>query len=116
MRISGTLRVSAACAFSIIVAACAAPGTSPSLTRATSIPSPERTAGITIGRSTKADVVSLLGKTTSISFDSGVEVWVYHLARDTPGRAEQEKAEFVVLFSPQGIVTKTRIRPPTKPG
>ena len=110
------LQASLLCAL-LALAGCAAPGgtTPPTLTRATEIPAGSPAAGITIGKSTKAEVVALLGKTTSISFDSGFEVWVYHLSRESVGRQDAEKAEFVVLFSPAGVVTRTRIRPPTKP-
>lgn len=95
------------------LAGCAGPGgPAPSLTRATEIRS-AAAPGITIGKSTKADVIALLGKTTAISFDSGYEVWVYHMTRDVPERRDPEKAEFVVLFTPSGVVSKTRIRPPT---
>lgn len=61
------------------------------------------------GQSTKADVQAALGNTTEIKFDSGFEVWVYRAkpATTSPGG----RAEFVVLFTPAGIVKKTRIRP-----
>lgn len=77
----------------------------------------DATATITIGKSTKADVLNSLGKTTAFTFDSGYEIWVYHLAgdargADNRGRPDSGKAEYVVLFSPAGVVTKTRIRPP----
>jgi hypothetical protein len=96
------------------IAGCAATGgPPPTLTKATVVPEGSAKSGITIGKSTKADVVALLGRTTEISFDSGYEVWVYHLTREAQGRTQQqEKAEFVVLFSPTGVVMKTRIRPP----
>lgn len=71
-----------------------------------------------IGRSTRADVRAALGETLAISFDNGYEVWVYHLSDDP--RAAQRRwlrpqaaasAEFVILFAPSGVVTKTRTRP-----
>jgi len=79
---------------------------------------------VTIGKSTKADVVDALGKATVISFDSGFEVWVYKYKGDTPAKvswverlahagSERETlgdTEFVVLFAPSGVVTKARIR------
>jgi hypothetical protein len=86
---------------------------------------------VTIGKSTKADVIAVLGKTTVVSFDSGFEVWVYQFKGDTPAMAgllerfrptasERNgmpgKNEFVVLFAPSGIVAKTRIRPAPTPG
>lgn len=89
---------------------------------------------VAIGRSTKTDVMLAFGKTTAISFDSGFEVWVYRyaargaaagasaaagvLARlggTGPGNAATGDAEFVVLFAPNGIVTKTRVRPAPPP-
>ena len=117
------------------VTGCAGTGTS-SLTSATALLSGTRTVSgrdlrdaIAIGRSTKADLIAALGKTTVISFDSGFEVWVYQYSGDNlPGEtaadaksAERNRAgsdpgtaaggEFVVLFAPSGVVTKTRIRP-----
>jgi len=81
---------------------------------------------ISIGKSTKSDVIAALGKTKGISFDSGFEVWVYHVTGDTPAgpgsgelfgraglaRSSLGKTEFVILFAPSGVVTKTRTRPP----
>jgi hypothetical protein len=78
---------------------------------------------ITVGRSTKADVLAALGRTLAISFDSGYEVWLYRLADDPrlstpPGQraARSDKsradasAELVILFEPSGVVAKTRVR------
>lgn len=62
---------------------------------------------VTIGKSTKADVIAALGETLVISFDTGYEVWVYRLAH-------ARTAEFVILFAPSGLVAKTRIRPAPK--
>ena len=83
---------------------------------------------VVIGRSTKADVIAALGESLAIRFDNGYEVWVYHLADDTPagerrrgksGSADNarpgESAEFVILFQPSGIVAKTRMRPAPQP-
>ena len=64
----------------------------------------ERTNGVAIGRSTRADVAAALGRTLVINFDNGYEIWVYRIA-NAPG------AEYLVLFSPSGVVTKTRLRP-----
>jgi hypothetical protein len=61
---------------------------------------------LTIGKSTKADVLAALGKTRSISFESGFEVWAYQTKDALSGNGE-----LVILFSPAGIVTKTRFRP-----
>jgi hypothetical protein len=59
-----------------------------------------------IGRSTKADVAARLGEADRLAFDSGYEIWVY---RDRPVRAGQP--ELVVLFAPDGLVKKVRVRP-----
>ena len=58
---------------------------------------------VTIGKSTRADVLASLGETLVISFESGYEVWVYRLGR-------VRGAEFVILFTPSGLVSKTRMR------
>ena len=63
---------------------------------------------ITTGKSSKADVLAALGAATVINFDSGNEVWVYRAKSREPAEA---KAEFVILFSPDGVVKKTRLRP-----
>ena len=118
-------------AFCACVAGCAVLGTSPGTT-ATATPASIISAdnardAITIGKSTKADVIAALGKTTVISFDSGFEVWVYQIKGDTPtkiswweradsGKRSPGKTEFVVLFAPSGVVAKTRIRPAPAPG
>jgi hypothetical protein len=64
--------------------------------------------GITPGKSSKADVIAALGPTTRIQFDSGFEVWVYRYAND--GVTGRGGAELVVLFTPSGVASKTRIR------
>ena len=63
---------------------------------------------VVAGTTSKADVVAALGPATMISFDSGYEVWVYRAK--SRGSAENT-AEFVVLFTPDGVVKRTRIRP-----
>ncbi len=95
------LHAGLAFAFCACAAGCAAPGAS-----FTTIPADSTRDVVGIGRSTKADVVAALGKTTVVRFDSGFEVWVYQYKGGTPG-----VNEFVVLFAPSGIVAKTRIRP-----
>ena len=63
---------------------------------------------VAIGKTTKAQTLAALGPATVVKFDSGFEVWVYRVkARN----AEVSPAEFVILFTPDGIVSKTRIRP-----
>ncbi len=63
---------------------------------------------ITIGKSSKADVMAALGAATVINFDSGYEVWVYRAKSREPAAA---KAEFVILFGTDGVVKKIRLRP-----
>lgn len=112
-------RFGAACALSLCIAGCAAPGppTVPTAKvtplRTKEIPADRVGDAVAVGKSTKADVIAALGETLVISFDSGYEVWVYRLGgtgserRARPGAA----GEFVVLFAPSGLVAKTRIRP-----
>jgi hypothetical protein len=105
----------------IAVAACATPGASSLTTATASLPGTRAVSardadtGIVIGKSTRADVLAALGKTTVVSFDSGFEVWIYRyrgdaLAAGTAAKASPGEAEFVVLFNPSGVATKTRIR------
>ena len=116
------------------VAGCAAPGatsvaTTGSAAERAGVSARDATHAIAVGRSTKADVIGVLGKTQVIVFDSGFEVWVYQYKDDaaaSTGPAQrvaragarnepQGKAEFVVLFAPSGVVAKTRIRPAPPP-
>jgi hypothetical protein len=128
------LRASIAVAFCAGIAGCAGPGASSVTTgsaRPANILSADKASdAVTIGKSTKTDVIAALGKTMVIGFDSGFEVWVYKVKDDTPRKAgwqqriglagsEQgnaDKTEFVVLFEPSGVVTKTRIRAAPPPG
>lgn len=59
------------------------------------------------GRATRASVLAALGPTHAIAFDSGYQVWLYQVPRGA-GRY----AEFVILFRPDGVVGKTRLREP----
>ena len=118
-------RASVVYALCACVMGCAAPGS-----LLTTVSAHNAKDAISIGKSTKSDVIAALGKTKGISFDSGFEVWVYHVTGDAPagpgsgelfGRAglagsSLGKTEFVILFAPSGVVTKTRIRPPPPPG
>lgn len=106
------LRVSAACAICAWLAGCATTGETPgaTLTKATAVPERAASAGILIGKSTKADVIAALGRTTAITFDTGFEVWVYHLAGGIASRAQAGKTELVLLFAPSGVLAKTRVR------
>jgi hypothetical protein len=64
---------------------------------------------VTIGKSTKADVMAALGEAAAvIDFSSGYEVWVYR--EQLREKATPARTEFVLLFGPSGVLTKTRIR------
>lgn len=63
---------------------------------------------IVIGKTSKAEVLTALGAATVVNFDSGFEVWVYRAKSREPAETQ---AEFVVLFAPNGIVKKTRLKP-----
>ena len=63
---------------------------------------------IVAGQATQAEVLQALGPATEIRFDSGYVVWVY---RAKTAESEADRAEFVILFAPSGIVKKTRLRP-----
>ena len=60
------------------------------------------------GQSTRAQVAALLGPAESFRFDSGYEVWAW---RGKPAKAAPSQPELVVLFSPDGIARKVRVRP-----
>ena len=101
------------CAGCLWLAGCAGPGlfNSGADTPAFSNPAVSmQTAGdaIVIGKTTKAEVMAQLGAATVINFISGFEVWVYRSGSREPA---ETKAEFVILFTPDGIVKKTRLRP-----
>ena len=101
------------CGCSLWLAGCAGPGLFNSGVEKPAFSNPAvsmQNAGnaIVIGKTTKAEVMAALGAATVINFDSGFEVWVYRAGSRAPS---ETKAEFVVLFSPDGIVKKTRLRP-----
>ena len=60
-----------------------------------------------VGQATRASVLAALGATHKVSFASGYETWLYFVPRGA-GRY----AEFVILFDPAGVVSKTRLREP----
>ena len=67
---------------------------------------------ITIGTSTRAEVLAALGPAIVVKFDSGYEVWAYR--KKSPERSPEKAAtpaELVILFAPSGVVKKTRIKP-----
>jgi hypothetical protein len=132
---TGLFRIVVAHAFAVCIAGCVIQGsTVPTAVvtplRAKVMPADRVKDAVAIGESTKSDVIASLGETLVITFDTGYEVWVYRLANDTPAKAPptprtarpgSEKAwpptpaEFVILFSPSGLVAKTRIRPAPQP-
>ena len=63
---------------------------------------------IVVGKTRKAEVLAALGAAEVINFDSGFEVWVYRSRSRAPAHTKQE---FVILFTPDGVVKKTRLRP-----
>ena len=105
----------ASAASALLLAGCATvdADNEPTFTKATVVPAGADQARLSPGRSTKADVLAALGKTTAITFDSGYEVWVYHV-KDQATR-DARPAEFIVLFDPSGILAKTRTRPAPSP-
>ena len=112
-------RASCVFVFCAGLAACASvsPTDAPSLTKATPVAPVVARDAVVAGKSTKRDVLATLGKTATVVFDSGYEVWVYHLrdAQGAGGQQSKSPAEFVVLFNPAGVATKTRIRPTPLP-
>jgi hypothetical protein len=74
---------------------------------AKAIPEDDATDAVLIGKSTKADVLTALGGSTGVRFDSGFEVWAYEFG---PQKRPLAKTEYVVLFDPAGVVAKTRLR------
>ena len=64
---------------------------------------------VAVGKSTKPDVASALGKAIVIPFDSGYEVWVYRWPG--PDKTTRSATELVLLFDPSGVATKARVRP-----
>lgn len=78
---------------------------------------------ITVGKTTKAELDTALGQATAVSFDSGYEVWVYQDKSEASGLvrllpvvnrtalfASERSMEIVVLFHPDGVVKKYRVR------
>lgn len=59
------------------------------------------------GKSTRAGLLATLGPTRTVAFGSGYEAWLY-----TVPAGGERFTELVVLLGPDGIVRKTRRRPP----
>ena len=64
----------------------------------------------TSGRNaSQPEVTNLLGKATSkVRFDNGYEIWVY---RNASIKAPASGTELVLLFAPDGLLKKYRVRP-----
>ena len=90
----------------LLLAGCATGSAPPG----TQVASERLAATIVPGSTTKAELLAAFGNTKSVVFDSGFEVWVYQ----SPAGGGRY-AEYVVLLDPQGVVTKTRQRPPAAP-
>ena len=101
------------CASCMGLAACAAPGLFNNGAEAPPFSNPtismqNASDTVTVGKTSKADVLASLGLATVINFDSGFEVWVY---RARSRELAEAKAELVILFGMDGVVKKTRLRP-----
>jgi PBP1b-binding outer membrane lipoprotein LpoB len=59
------------------------------------------------GRTTRVELLAAFGPTRSVSFDSGMEAWLYE-ANAGGGR----HTELVLLLDRAGVVQKMRRRPP----
>jgi hypothetical protein len=73
---------------------------------------------IVVGKSSRQDLLDILGPAEVIAFDSGYAVWVYREAAPT-GRATRsatERSQLVVLLAPSGLVEKVRFRPASGAG
>lgn len=57
---------------------------------------------------TKADVESVFGEGKALRWGSGFEIWAYQFG---PPERRLGQEELVVLFGPEGAVTKARLRP-----
>ena len=99
----GRLAGLAALASTLLLGACAGPPPPPG----TQVDETRLAAAAVPGVASRASVKAALGATHSVAFDSGVEVWLYQVARGG-GRF----AEFVILFDRNGVVSKTRRREP----
>lgn len=78
---------------------------SPPAPTGTLVPQQKLAQSVMPGRTTKADLLRMFGKTHTVVFDSGYEAWLYQ----SPAGGEHF-SEFVILLDPQGIVKKTRGR------
>jgi hypothetical protein len=91
----------------------AAPQQGAQLTKAAAMPPQAAQSLVAAGKSTKPEVEAALGKAATVQFDSGWDVWVYRWRGNQ--RTTRGDTELVILFGPDGVVRKTRIRPPYPP-
>lgn len=94
------LRFAVVLAGALVLGACAHAPEAPPGTRVTA----EQVRAIRPGESTRASLLATLGATRKVSFDSGVETWLYQLP--VAGGFD----EIVVLLDAQGVVRKLRRR------
>lgn len=87
----------------VVIALLAGCAVTPQAPPGTVLKAPNADQAVQPGVTTKAQLLAQLGSTTSIRFDSGVEVWRYL----TPG-AGGHYGEFVVVIDPRGVVSRTR--------
>lgn len=64
---------------------------------------------VTVGKSTRGDVIKALGRAPALRFESGFEVWAYRFDHPKTSSKQPGQAELAILFAPSGIATKTRI-------
>lgn len=105
------LRASLAAACCAALAGCAGvggPQRSPHAVQAEVQQAEGARAKVVPGKSTRADVQAALGKPIAVPFASGWEAWVYRWGDDA---RKDSATELVILFSPDGIVEKARVRP-----
>jgi hypothetical protein len=72
-------------------------------------PGPDDTT-IAADHNTTAQMRARLGPAQTINFDSGYQIWRYTYP---PARNGEQPAEFTILFGPDGVARKARLREPT---
>lgn len=87
----------------VMIALLAGCAVTPQAPPGTVLKAPNADQSVQPGVTTKAQLLAQLGPTTSIRFDSGVEVWRY-LTQGSGGNY----GEFVVVIDARGVVTRTR--------
>lgn len=92
----------------VLLAGCSVLQPSPPVPQKPALSAAAAERSLSIGQSTKADVLAALGKGVVVDFESGYEVWVYR--EKPPASGSELRAELVLLFGPSGILAKTRVR------